>query len=155
MASLVERCGSLASGSITLVATVLNDGDDRDPASEAARSLLDGHIQLSPQLAAGGRFPAIDVLHSASRTMAAVVESGHALNAARRIRSALALLAAAADARSLGIEPVDAASTSAIGAEGAIEALLRQASDPAAPDETLRMAREIADTLGELHGHSK
>ena len=49
-------------GSITMLATVLNDGEDQDPVSECARSLLDGHIQLSPRLAHAGRFPAIDVL---------------------------------------------------------------------------------------------
>ncbi|MDQ6931058.1 MAG: ATP-binding cassette domain-containing protein, partial [Candidatus Eremiobacteraeota bacterium] len=74
LARLVESAGKTRSGSVTLVATVLSDGsDERDPLSDAARSLLDGHIALSSALAHAGRYPAIDVLASASRTMAGIV----------------------------------------------------------------------------------
>ena len=78
LARFVEVAGPLRRGSITLIATVLSDGDDRDPVSDAARSLLDGHLQLSPRLAAAGRFPAIDVPASASRTMEAVARPSSA-----------------------------------------------------------------------------
>ncbi len=84
-ARLVERAGRLTEGSITMLATVLNDGEDHDPVSECARSLLDGHMQLSPRLAHAGRFPAIDVLASASRTMNAVASLRP--RSQRRVRS--------------------------------------------------------------------
>jgi flagellum-specific ATP synthase len=68
---LVERCGTSASGgSITALYTVLVDGDDmNDPVADAMRSLLDGHVVLSRQLANQGHYPAIDVLQSVSRLL--------------------------------------------------------------------------------------
>jgi FliI/YscN family ATPase len=66
---LLERVSPLRrGGSITGFYTVLVEGDDlSDPVADSARSLLDGHIVLSRDLAARGHFPAIDVLASASR----------------------------------------------------------------------------------------
>ncbi len=66
---LLERVAPFASGgSITGFYTVLVEGDDlSDPVADSARSLLDGHIVLSRDLAARGQFPAVDVLASASR----------------------------------------------------------------------------------------
>ncbi|PMY64811.1 MULTISPECIES: type III secretion system ATPase SctN [Pseudomonas] len=65
---LLERPGVTATGSITAFYTVLLESDDEpDPIAEEIRSILDGHIYLSRKLAAGGHFPAIDVLRSASR----------------------------------------------------------------------------------------
>jgi ATP synthase in type III secretion protein N len=154
LARLVERAGAFRSGSITMIASVLNDGDDRDPVSESARSLLDGHVQLSPKLAQAGCFPAIDVLASASRTMDAVVDAEH-LCAARAVRAALARLSECADARSLGLEPSDPAARAAIAAEPALEALLRQGRDPADPRRTLELLRQTADMLGEAYGHHR
>ena len=57
LARLLEVPGAARDGSITLVATVLSDGDERDPVSEAARSLLDGHIALSPDSRKPAAFP--------------------------------------------------------------------------------------------------
>lgn len=152
LAQLVERAGAFRSGSVTLIASVLNDGDDRDPVSESARSLLDGHVQLSPKLAQACRFPAIDVLASASRTMDDVVDAEHR-RAARAVRAALARLEACADARSLGLEPADPATRAAIAAEASLEALLRQGREPAEPQHALELLRQTADMLGEPHGH--
>jgi len=148
IARLVESAGRFAQGSITLVATVLNDGDDRDPVSEAARSVLDGHIQLSARRAHEGAFPAIDILGSTSRTMADVVSAGHA-QAASRVRGALGLLERVRDARSLGMEPVDLATRVAIEAEAALEALLRQGRAPEPPERALAALIQTADKLGE------
>lgn len=151
MARIVEVAGPTAGGSMTLVATVLNDGDDRDPVSDAARALLDGHLVLSDRLAREGRFPAVDVTASASRTMALVVDDAHVRRAAR-VRGALAVLERTADARSLGIEPVEASAVIAIAAEERIESFLRQRTtvDPAA---TLAALVELADTLEVPDGH--
>ncbi len=151
-AQLVERAGAFACGSITMIATVLNDGDDHDPVSENARSLLDGHVQLSLRLAHAGRFPAIDVLASTSRTMDSVVTPEHRRWAAR-VRAALDLLARCEEGRALGIEPVDPATVAAITAEPALEALLRQGHERAAPIRTLEALRQTADMLEVAHGH--
>lgn len=76
---LLERAGrDEGKGSITGLYTVLVDGDDmNDPIGDAARSILDGHIVLSRDLAAMGHYPAIDVLYSASRVMNSVVSDEH------------------------------------------------------------------------------
>lgn len=76
---LVERAGTTrGEGSITGLYTVLVEGDDmNEPVADAARSLLDGHIELSRKIAERGRFPAIDVLSSVSRVMPDVTEDRH------------------------------------------------------------------------------
>jgi len=147
LARLVEVAGALRKGSITLIATVLNDGDERDPVSDAARSILDGHIALSARLAQYGRFPAVDVLASASRTMEQVVEPAH-LRAAARVRHALAVLDRVEDARALGIESGDRATRAAIEAEPRLESFLRQGS-AADCNATLSQLVALAGLLGD------
>ncbi|MEO0061638.1 MAG: Flagellum-specific synthase [Pseudomonadota bacterium] len=74
---LVERAGNSAQsgGSITGLYTVLADGDDHnDPVVDTARSILDGHIVLSRDLAQRGQYPAIDVGASLSRVMNDIVQ---------------------------------------------------------------------------------
>jgi flagellum-specific ATP synthase len=77
---LVERAGNSAAsgGSITGLYTVLADGDNQDdPVVDTARSILDGHIVLSRELAQRGQYPAIDIAASLSRVMNDIVEPAH------------------------------------------------------------------------------
>ena len=146
LAQYVERAGNGTRGSITLLATVLSDGaDEREPLSDAARSVLDGHIVLSSVLARAAHYPAIDVLASASRTMNDVAATQTAADA-RRVRAALALLARTKDARDVGLAAIDSALATAVAAEPALEAFLRQAA-PSSPDETRCALRSLATLL--------
>jgi flagellum-specific ATP synthase len=76
---LLERTGrSNSAGSITGFYTVLVEGDDpADPIGDAVRSIVDGHVVLSRDLASRGQYPAVDVLHSTSRVMTDVVSDQH------------------------------------------------------------------------------
>jgi flagellum-specific ATP synthase len=75
---LLERAGNFRNGSITGLYTVLVEGDDfNEPISDSMRSILDGHITLSRDLAARNIYPPIDVLHSASRVMNDVTDREH------------------------------------------------------------------------------
>lgn len=76
---LLERVGTAEGrGSITGLYTVLVEGDDlTEPVADAVRSILDGHIVLSRELAMENHYPAIDVLKSISRIMNDIVEPKH------------------------------------------------------------------------------
>jgi FliI/YscN family ATPase len=90
LAKLLERTGNSGKGSITAFYTVLVAGDDmNEPVADEVRSILDGHIVLSRDLAAQGHFPAIDPLASVSRVMPAVTDEEHR-RAATKMREVLA-----------------------------------------------------------------
>ncbi len=88
---LLERTGMSEHGSITALYTILVEGDDmNEPVADAARSILDGHIVLSRDLAHQGHYPAIDVLQSVSRLMPEIADEDHRARA-RRMTEALAV----------------------------------------------------------------
>lgn len=100
---LLERAGTFKNqGSITGLYTVLVEGDDmNEPIADAVRSILDGHIVLSRDLAAKNHYPCIDILHSASRVMRAIVSPEHVQGAAK-IREIIATHKEAEDLINIG-----------------------------------------------------
>ncbi len=101
---LLERAGpgvevnGKARGNITALFTVLVDGDDHnEPVADAVRGILDGHIVMQRSIAERGRFPAINVLKSISRTMPDCQEPAEY----DLVKQARALLAAYSDMEEL------------------------------------------------------
>ena len=102
MPKLLERAGRSEKGSITGLYTVLVDGDDfNEPITDTARSILDGHIMLSRQLAHRNHYPAIDILQSISRCMSQIVDREHK-KAAGRLKNVLATYNEAEDLINIG-----------------------------------------------------
>ncbi|WP_137180172.1 FliI/YscN family ATPase [Roseomonas sp. AR75] len=149
---LLERAGpgEEGSGSITLLATVLVEGDDHDePVADAVRGILDGHVVLDRAIAERGRYPAVDVLRSLSRTVPGCLSAEEAA-LMRRARAVLALAAEMADMVRLGAyrPGTDAAVDEALRLAPRIEALLAQRKDeprPDLPDSFARLAEVLAD----------
>ena len=79
MPKLLERTGNIEKGgSITGLYTVLVEGDDfNEPIADAARSILDGHITLTRDLASQNHYPSVDILQSISRVMIDIVDEEH------------------------------------------------------------------------------
>jgi len=99
---LLERAGTSATGSITGMYTVLVEADDlNDPVGDASRSILDGHIALTRDLASRGHYPPIDVLQSVSRAMIDVTQEPHQ-RLAQRMRQMLATYRDAEDLINIG-----------------------------------------------------
>jgi flagellum-specific ATP synthase len=100
---LLERTGNLEKkGSITGIYTVLVEGDDmNEPIADSVRSIVDGHIILSRDLAHKGHYPAVDVLSSISRVMFDIVEPDH-LDMARKLVRVLATYREAEDLINIG-----------------------------------------------------
>lgn len=135
---LLERVGTGPTGSITGMYTVLVEGDDlNEPVADAVRSILDGHIVLSRQLAAQGHYPAIDISVSVSRVMPDVVTSDHR-RAAQNLRALLATYHSAEDLINLGAYSTGSNPQidRAIAAIDSIRAFLRQDIYESCPAET-------------------
>ena len=100
---LLERAGTSANrGTITGLYTVLVEGDDaNEPIADAVRSILDGHINLTRDLAMQNHYPAVDVLASISRVMVDVVDEKHRQNA-NRLKETLATYRKAEDLINIG-----------------------------------------------------
>ena len=144
----LEGCG----GAITGLFTVLVEGDDHnEPVADAVRGILDGHVIFDRRIGERGRYPAIDVLRSLSRT----VPGCNALeeNAlVRRARAVLALYADVADLVRLGAyrAGADPVVDEAVVLAPLLEALLTQHKDEGcALEMSFGMLRAV---LGDLEG---
>ena len=137
---VLERAGTAPVGSITGLYTVLVDGDDmNEPVADAVRSILDGHIVLSRELAHRHHYPAIDVLHSVSRLAPQLLAPEH-LDAGGRLRGLLAAHRRAEDLIAIGayIPGSDPRVDEARAKLADIEGFLTQGThDPYSRDEAL------------------
>jgi len=142
---LLERVGtSEGKGSITGLYTVLVEGDDlSDPVSDSARSILDGHIVLSRDLAMENHYPAIDVLQSISRVMPDIVDAKHK-ELASRFMETMAIYKKAEDMINLGAykEGSNPKIDNAVRMIDKLKAYLRQG---------MHDRRDLADSLQGLH----
>ncbi|MGX9963861.1 FliI/YscN family ATPase [Roseomonas sp. F4] len=131
--ALLERAGpgGPGVGSITALVTVLVEGDDHDePIADAVRGILDGHAVLERRIAEAGRYPAVEVLRSLSRSAPGCLTPDQAA-LVRRARQILSLRDEVADLVRLGA--------------------YRAGTDPAV-DQALRMAPRIDAMLHQARG---
>ncbi len=99
---LLERSGNFEKGSITGIYTVLVEGDDpNEPVADTVRSIIDGHILLSRDIAAKAHYPAIDILNSLSRLMATIASPKHK-ELANKCRNLMSLYKEKEDLISIG-----------------------------------------------------
>ena len=138
-------------GSITALYTVLVDGDDmNEPVADAVRSILDGHIVLSRELAHRHHYPAIDVLQSVSRLAPQLLSPEH-LDAGGRLRGLLAAHKRAEDLIAIGayIPGSDPRVNEARAKLGDIEGFLSQGThDPYSRDEALGRLLALTGSSG-------
>jgi flagellar biosynthesis/type III secretory pathway ATPase len=143
---LLERAGNSDKGSITAFYTVLVAGDDmNEPVADEVRSILDGHVILSRELASQGHYPAINVLESVSRVMGAVTHDEHRC-AATRVREVLATYDKQKDLILLGAYQAgaDPRTDYAITKIDELVAFLRQNANEKAPAaETIMRLKEL------------
>jgi flagellum-specific ATP synthase len=146
---LLERVAPLRSGgSITGVYTVLVEGDDlADPVADSARSLLDGHLVLSRDLAARGHFPALDVLQSTSR-VATKVTTSDVQRLQAGARSILATRREAEELRSLGayVAGQNPVFDEALAIGARLDTFMQQTSSESSP--SVKTTSELAQILG-------
>ena len=91
---LLERAGpGTGEGTITGLFSVLVEGDDHnEPVADAVRAILDGHVVMERAIAERGRYPAINILKSVSRTMPRAADQAYlpVINRARQVMATYA-----------------------------------------------------------------
>jgi flagellum-specific ATP synthase len=135
---LLERAGpgperDGGAGQITALFTVLVEGDDHnEPVADAVRGILDGHVVLDRRIGEAGRYPAVDVLRSLSRTVPGCLQPSER-DLVRRARGLLASYADMADMVRLGAYKAgtDPAVDEAVALAPRIERALHQGRDAA------------------------
>lgn len=136
---LLERAGPgpdtpAGAGHITALFTVLVEGDDHnEPVADAVRGILDGHVVLDRRIGEAGRFPAVDILRSLSRTVPGCLQDSERI-LVRRARALLATYADMADLVRLGAYKAgtDPAVDEAVAYAPRIERAMAQSKDDAA-----------------------
>lgn len=147
---LLERAGTSVNGSITGFYTVLVEGDDfNEPISDSVRSILDGHISLSRDLAARNHYPAVDVLRSVSRVMAYVTTEEHRRYAAE-MRKLMATYEKARDLVNIGayLHGSDPEIDASLAALPKINAFLQQPAEEATPFDQVETMLADAVAIG-------
>jgi flagellum-specific ATP synthase len=129
---LLERAGpGIGTGTITGIFTVLVDGDDHnEPIADAVRGILDGHIVMERRIAERGRFPAVNILKSVSRTMPKSADPSF-LQVIRKARQVMATYADMEELIRLGAYKAGSSPEvdEAIRLHEPLETFLRQAKD--------------------------
>jgi flagellum-specific ATP synthase len=148
---LLERSGTSDRGSITGLYTVLVDGDDmNEPVADAVRSILDGHVVLTRELAHAGHYPAVDVLQSVSRLTGEIL-SPELRAAGQEVRALMAAYRDKQDLIAIGAyQPgSDPRTDRAIAMRDGIEGFLRQrAEEPSSAPVADATLLELAAASG-------
>jgi flagellum-specific ATP synthase len=148
---LLERAGRSGKGTITGFYTVLVEGDDvNEPIADAARSILDGHVWLSRDLAVRGHYPSIDPLQSVSRLLNDVAPREQ-VEAATRLRSLLAAYREAEDLINVGayVKGSNPEIDLAVRCRSAIQKFLRQGiSETTTLEATRSSLLDLAKSFG-------
>lgn len=144
---LLERAGRSSKGTITGIYTVLVDGDDfNEPIADSVRSILDGHIVLTRDLADQGHFPAIDVLRSISRLRSDICVREDVL-AGRTVTGRMSAYRKVEDMVNIGAyaKGSNPEIDEAIASMPAINAFLKQdVGEPQTVGESMKKLRELA-----------
>jgi flagellum-specific ATP synthase len=148
---LLERAGpGTGVGTITGIFTVLVDGDDHnEPIADAVRGILDGHVVMQRSIAERGRFPAINILKSVSRTMPRSANPDY-LSVIMRGRQVMATYADMEELIRLGAYRAGSSPEvdEAIRLHEPLEAFLRQAKDEKSSlDDGYRQLAQILTDL--------
>lgn len=144
---ILERAGSFeGEGSVTGLYTTLVEADDNnDPIGDTVRSIVDGHIVLSRDLAHKAHYPAIDILQSTSRVMKSVAPPEQ-VKWAQKVREILAVYKDAEDLINIGAYKTgsNAKIDRAVKSIDAVNDFLRQSTeDPTTYQNTLRLLQQI------------
>lgn len=149
LASIVERAGpgAVGAGDITAIFSVLVAGSDmEEPVADMVRGLLDGHVILDRAIAERGRYPAINIRRSVSRSLPAAASAEE--NA--MLLDARALLAAYENAEmviraGLYVSGADPATDRAIALWPKLDAFISR-SGMAGPEQCFEALRQILST---------